>query len=178
MEKILVVDDDVLVLRAISKLLSIKGFSVKEARNGEEAIRFLHNESFDLIISDIRMAGIDGIQVVERLRAMGKDTPVILVTGYASENAPVEAYRLGVSGYVLKPFDAADLLAKVSKSLSKSKGIVGNSRDFFLELKQIIKQFEDENGPQIFENKKLKVFIDKISEVVFFEEKYRIKTDE
>lgn len=178
MEKILVVDDDVLVLKAISKLLSIKGFLVKEARNGNEAIRFLQDELFDLIISDIRMAEIDGIQVVERLRAMGKTTPVILVTGYASENAPVEAYRLGVSGYVLKPFDIDDLLAKVAKGLSESKGVTVDVGKFFLELKQTIEQFEGENGPQIFENKKLKAFIDKLRVVIFSAEKYRAKTNE
>lgn len=175
MKKILVIDDDILVLKAISKLLSIKGFSIKEAHSGVEAIQLLQAEDFDLIISDIRMAEIDGIQVVERLRALGKDTPVILVTGYASENAPVEAYQLGVSDYILKPFDKDDLLKKVEKNLFCEKKEVIDFKKVCLELKEAIEDFEKNNDARIYADAELKNFFNKLNKLIFSIKKIQVR---
>lgn len=177
MEKIFVIDDDILVLRAINKLLSIKGYSVKEARSGQEAIQILKNEIFDLIISDIRMAGIDGIQVVEQLRNMGRNTPVILVTGYASEEAPIEAYRLGVNDYILKPFDKDDLLNKVEKNLINRKEKIIDLSKLLAELESAVEQFQNKNDSLIFENEKLKFFFKKLDAIIFSLKKYQAKVN-
>lgn len=175
MKKILVIDDDILVLRTMSKLLSIKGFLPREARHGEEAVRLLMEEEFDLIISDIKMAGVNGIQVVERLRNMGKNTPVILITGYASEDAPVEAYRLGVNDYILKPFDKDDFLKKVEKNLLAAEKKEDSFKGAFKELRQLIERFEKENSFRIYEDEKLKFFLAKLNSIVFAIEKNQTK---
>ena len=75
----------------------------------------------DLVISDIRMPGADGISLIKKIKDTGSknaQTPVILITGYASEDAPIDAIKLGVKDYILKPFDLDELLTSVRKYIS------------------------------------------------------------
>jgi len=175
MKKILVIDDDVLVLRAISKLLTMNNYNVTEAKSGEEAAGILSSADFDLIVSGIRMAGMDGIQLVERLRSSGKNTPVIFVTGYASENAPVEAYRLEVKDYVLKPFDKDDLLRKVEKNLALREAEFAKKGDLCRTVRGLVRDFEKNNSMNIYENENLKKFISELNAALFAEEKEQAK---
>ena len=122
MPKILIVDDEALVTRSIKRLLNKKGYEVFMAKNGMEAIEEVKKEEFDLIISDVRMPGIDGVEMIKNIRNYLKDSnkkhiPEILISGYADENKYEEAVNLGVKEYLFKPFDTRIFLEAVEKIL-------------------------------------------------------------
>lgn len=121
-KSILLIDDDQLVLQSLCAVLESQGYSIEKARNGFEAIEKVQNQEFGLIISDIRMPGMDGIEVIQRLRQINeernrKPVPEILITGYADENAYLRALKLKVTEYIYKPFDMPTFLAIIKKHL-------------------------------------------------------------
>lgn len=125
-KKILLIDDDPLVLKSLMKLLRSKGYDVEGCKNGEEATKAFQEERFDLVVSDIRMSGQDGIETVERFRQFEKNMdlspiPIIMITGYASEDAPIQAIKLGVQDYFLKPFDTNELLRSIQFHLESKE---------------------------------------------------------
>lgn len=109
-KSILLIDDDQLVLQSLATLLESQGYQVEKARNGFEALEKAQGLEFGLVISDIRMAGMDGIEVIQRIREINQERkrpplPEILITGYADENAYLKALKLKVTDYLYKPFD-------------------------------------------------------------------------
>lgn len=125
MPQILLIDDDVLVLKSVKRLLEQNGFTVETAKTGAEGVEKATANGFDLIICDVRMPGLDGLATISEIgeqdRAKNRKTPVIFITGYASEEAPIRAIKLGVSDYILKPFDIDQLLASVKNQLNLSQ---------------------------------------------------------
>ena len=101
--KVLVVDDDPAVRKSIDRVLSGKGYAVITAESGEEALRKMNEEKYDLVYTDIRMPGISGLEVAEQVKAQRPWTPVVIITGYGTEAAEVRAKAAGVSGFVHKP---------------------------------------------------------------------------
>ena len=87
--KVLVVDDDPVVLKSIDRVLSGKGYAVITAANGEEALRKLNEEKYDVVYTDIRMPGISGLEVAEQVKARRPWTPVVIMTGYGTEAARI-----------------------------------------------------------------------------------------
>lgn len=121
-KKILVIDDDALVLKTLTNLLSRSGYEVETSKSTEEAYSKVKNTSFDLVISDIRMPGEDGISFIRRIKSEiltkeGVEIPFLFITGYASEDAPIEALKMGAKDYILKPFDLDELMKSVKKHL-------------------------------------------------------------
>jgi len=101
--KVLVVDDDPVVRKSFDRVLSNKGYAVITAENGEEALRKLNEEKYDLVYTDIRMPGIDGLEVAEQVKARKPWTPVVIITGYGTDAAEARAKAAGVSSFVHKP---------------------------------------------------------------------------
>ena len=101
--KVLVVDDDPVVRKSFDRVLSGKGYAVITAENGEEALRKLNEEKYDLVYTDIRMPGISGLEVAEQVKARKPWTPVVIITGYGTDAAQARAKAAGVSGFVHKP---------------------------------------------------------------------------
>ena len=101
--KVLVVDDDPVVGKSFARVLSGKGYAVITARNGEEALTKLHNETYDLVFTDIKMPGMNGLEVAERLRETQPWLPVVIVTGYGTDAHQARAKAAGVSGFLHKP---------------------------------------------------------------------------
>ena len=101
--KVLVVDDDPAVRKSIDRVLTGKGYAVITAENGEEAMRKLNEEKYDLVYTDIRMPGMSGLEVAEQVKAQRPWTPVVIITGYGTEAAEARAKAAGVSGFVHKP---------------------------------------------------------------------------
>lgn len=119
---ILLVDDDLLVLQSLARLLEEHGYRVERARNGFEALDKARSQDFDLVISDIRMPGMDGIEVIQKLREIHRERqhreiPEILITGYSDENAYLRALKLKVTDYLYKPFDLEQFLSTVSQRI-------------------------------------------------------------
>ena len=100
---VLVVDDDPAVRKSIDRVLSSKGYAVITAENGEEALRKLNEEKYDLVYTDIRMPGMSGLDVAEQVKASRPWTPVVIITGYGTDAAEARAKAAGVSGFVHKP---------------------------------------------------------------------------
>ena len=120
---ILLIDDDDLVLQSLGMLLETNGYQVEKARNGFEAINKAQSQEFGLVISDIRMPGMDGLELIKRLRQIDRDlrnktTPEILITAYADESVYLQALKLKVTAYLHKPFDMNELLEIVEKRLN------------------------------------------------------------
>ncbi len=101
--KVLVVDDDPAVRKSFDRVLSSKGYAVITAENGEQALRKLNEEKYDLVYTDIRMPGMSGLEVAEQVKAQRPWTPVVIITGYGTDAAEARAKAAGVSSFVHKP---------------------------------------------------------------------------
>ena len=107
LRKVLVVDDDPAVRKSFDRVLSGKGYAVITAENGEEALRKLNEEKYDLVYSDIRMPGMSGLDVAEKIRARRPWTPIVIITGYGTDIAEERAKAAGVSKFLHKPLSPA-----------------------------------------------------------------------
>jgi DNA-binding NtrC family response regulator len=100
---VLVIDDDAVVGRSFDRVLSDKGYAVDTALNGEEALQDIEAHDYDVVFTDIRMPGMDGLEVAGRIKARCPWTPIVVITGYGTEENEAKASVLGVSGFVRKP---------------------------------------------------------------------------
>ncbi len=116
-ERILVVDDEERMLQLLKKLLEGEGYEVRTASNAADALRILGDTDYNLVISDVRMPGMDGMSLLRTLSEQGSAAAVILMTAYASVTAAVEAIQAGAFDYLTKPFKIDELLLAVRKSL-------------------------------------------------------------
>ncbi|HEY4157490.1 MAG TPA: EAL domain-containing protein [Polyangiaceae bacterium] len=115
---ILVVDDEPDVLRGVCRLLRAQGYTVTATRSGVEATHSLRGRSFDVIVSDIKMPGMDGIQLLREVRERDLHVPVVLMTGEPAVSTAVQALEYGAFHYLTKPVDVAALEQTVSRAVS------------------------------------------------------------
>lgn len=101
--KVLVVDDDPVVGKSFDRVLSGKGYAVITAKNGEEALTKLRTENYDVVFTDIKMPGMNGLEVAERVKASQPWLPVVIITGYGTDANEARAKAAGVSGFLRKP---------------------------------------------------------------------------
>jgi len=121
-KKILVIDDEKLVVESLKKLLKREGYDANIAKNGTEAMARIKESDFDLIVSDVRMPDINGIEIVKKIREYLKQNgkqpvPEILITGYASKENLDEAEKLNVADYIYKPFNIKDFLDVIKRNV-------------------------------------------------------------
>lgn len=125
-KNILIIDDEGLVTKSLQKLLAREGYDAVVATSGQEAIEKFKNSDFNLVVSDVRMPQIDGIETIERLRQLQKElgkepVPEILITGYADEDSYNRALKLKVADYIFKPFDTQEFLDAIKRNLNAQK---------------------------------------------------------
>lgn len=113
--KILVVDDEIEYREVIEMILDENGYVTETACSGEEALKILKNDSFDLVLSDLIMKGMDGIELLEEIKKKYTDTEVIIVTGYGTVQNAVEAMKKGAFTYFIKSHDPEELLIDIEK---------------------------------------------------------------
>jgi two-component system, NtrC family, response regulator HydG len=118
-KKILVVDDEIGIRQSLKKILEKEGFDVVTASNGDEAFKLIRGSDIDLLISDIRMAGMDGLELLKVCKSISPYTEVIMITGYASVDTAVDSMKQGAYDYITKPFRKADILKAVQKAIEK-----------------------------------------------------------
>ncbi|MBU1999447.1 MAG: response regulator [Candidatus Omnitrophica bacterium] len=123
-KRILVIDDEAMITLSLRKLLKKEGYEATIVSDGVEALEKIKTEEFDLLILDIRMPLLDGIETIKNAREIrgqqGKTLiPEILITGYADEEKYKNAVDLKVSGFLYKPFDTQELLAIIKNTLEK-----------------------------------------------------------
>lgn len=127
---ILLVDDEEIILKSVSFDLKKEGYEVATAQSGEEAVKRLNDNHFDLVITDLLMEGIDGIQVLKKVKELKPECLVLMLTGYGSMETAIEALRLGAFDYLLKPCNSEELLIRVERGVE------------YLKLQQKIKAYE------------------------------------
>ncbi len=117
--RLLIIDDEAVIRDGLKRILERESFVVETCNSGYSGIEALQKRDFDLIITDLKMPGMSGIEVLKSVRTLQPNTPVVLITGYASVDTAVEAMKNGASDYISKPFAPDILLEKVRNALSR-----------------------------------------------------------
>jgi DNA-binding response OmpR family regulator len=121
--QVLVVDDEGAIRYSVSKTLQRIGYEVEEADSGEKALEVIANREYDVILTDIRMPGISGVDLLKRIKDISPDAIVILMTGYASLGTAVESLRLGAHDYLIKPSSSQDIRQSVARGVERSRNL-------------------------------------------------------
>ena len=117
--RILVVDDESSIRDLLAKTLALAEYDVDTAADGRAALERLRLYPYDLLIADLKMPGLDGLSVIREAKRLKSNMPVIIITGYSTETAAIEAVNLGVSGYLTKPFRVPQVLAAAAKAIGE-----------------------------------------------------------
>jgi DNA-binding NtrC family response regulator len=141
LQKILIVDDDPKILDVIASVLRDGGYTVDTAANGTKAIRSVDTESYDLVVTDLKMPEVDGMMVLKHVVDRSPDTMCIILTGYGTIEGAVEAIKAGAFHYITKPVKSAEIMAVVEKAL-KYKLL---ERENILLKQQLRKKYRFEN---------------------------------
>jgi len=136
-ERILIVDDEEGILDLCLQALSREGYQIWSARNGLEGIELAKKHDFDLVLTDIKMPGMSGLELFQAIQQSNPDIVGIIITGYGSMEAAIQALKLGMDDFLLKPFSLNELKAAVAKALSRKRLEKENER-----LKALIPLFQ------------------------------------
>lgn len=117
--RVLVVDDEASIRDLLSKTLALADYDVDVSPDGQSALERLRLFDYDLLITDLKMPGMDGLTVINEARRLHADLPVIIITGFSTEASAIEAVNLGVTGYLTKPFKVPKVLAVAAKALGE-----------------------------------------------------------
>lgn len=149
--KILVVDDENVARQSLTDILKLEGYNVASASNGQAAIEHLRTHPIDLMIVDLRMPGMDGLEVVQVVNQTSPDTEIILLTAHGSTDSAIQALRLRIHDYLTKPAAPAQVIASVKKGLArrdaKLQARSGDSES--AEVDETIKEFKLKDGTVI-----------------------------
>ena len=119
--KILIIEDEVLMLKALEFRLRKDGYDVYTATDGAQAIELIDSQSFDLILTDIMLPFVGGLEIVSKVKGnpATKDTPVIMLSAVGLENTVLEAFQLGADDFITKPFNLSELTIRVRKQVKQ-----------------------------------------------------------
>jgi excisionase family DNA binding protein len=117
--RILVVDDEAGIRELLSKTLALAEYEVDLAPGGQEALERLRADHYDLVITDLKMPGVDGMTLIREARRFLPQLPIIIITGFSTEASAIEAINLGVNGYLTKPFRVPKVLSVAAKALGE-----------------------------------------------------------
>ena len=115
MRKVLVVDDDSVVGHSINRVLTGQGYQVREAMSGSEALEELDHQQYDMVFTDIRMPGMDGLDMTARVKKSHPEVPVLVITGYGTEASEKKARDLGVAGFLRKPLSPDTIIENAER---------------------------------------------------------------
>jgi len=119
LKKILIIDDELQLVESLAVRLKASGYAVQTAPDGVSGINKFKEESPDLVILDIMMPGLSGLDVLKELKQISLNTPVIMLTAYGTSESAIEALRLGAYDHLSKPFNTQTLLEMVKKALTR-----------------------------------------------------------
>ncbi len=132
---ILVIDDEAAIRESLEVLLTLEGYTVKMANDGEQGLRTLELENFDLVLLDLALPGQSGLELLPQIKERQPETPVIMITAYGTVDNVIEAVRAGADNFVQKPWDNEKLLADIRSAVARYKAEEEN-----LQLKRTLKQ--------------------------------------
>jgi len=119
--RVLLVDDEEEFVSALSERLTLRGIEVDSALNGEEALARLQEKDFEVVILDVMMPGLGGLEVLRQIKLIHPNTQVILLTGHGSTREGIEGMRLGAFDYLIKPVDIEEMLAKMKEAAKTAR---------------------------------------------------------
>lgn len=140
--QILVVDDEDGPQEVLRIALASRGFQVKVAKNGRQACQMFDSEHFDLVLTDLKMPGMGGIELLRQIRERSPETIVIFMTGYASLDSAIEAVREGAYDYLTKPFRIEELYIAVKNAVERIK-LIKENKKLFDELKVVHQKMKE-----------------------------------
>lgn len=120
MKKILVIDDEAIVRTSCDRTLTPEGYDIKLATSGKEGIELMEKEPFSLVLLDLKMPDMDGIEVLGKINKTWPETKVVMITGYSTVDTAVQSLRLGAYNFIEKPFTPDTLLNAVKEVFQKS----------------------------------------------------------
>jgi putative nucleotidyltransferase with HDIG domain len=127
-ENILVIDDEDFILQLAKDILERYNYAVHATSNGNEGLKLIDTEKFDLLLTDIRMPDISGLDIIRSVRKRNNEIPIIVITGHGTLDIAINALRLGAQGFLLKPFTPEELRTSVSEALEKTRLLSENIR--------------------------------------------------
>ncbi len=120
MSTILIIDDEKAIRKTLSEILSYEGYKIEEASDGEEGLRKFRDKTFDVVLCDIKMPKLDGIEFLDKVREYNPDVPVIMISGHGTIETAVEAVKKGAYDYIAKPPDLNRLLITIRNAMDKT----------------------------------------------------------
>jgi two-component system, NtrC family, nitrogen regulation response regulator NtrX len=120
MSNILIIDDEKAIRKTLSEILSYEGYKIEEAGDGEEGLRRFKDKTFDVVLCDIKMPKLDGIEFLDKVRETNPDVPVIMISGHGNIDTAVEAVKKGAYDYIAKPPDLNRLLITIRNAMDKT----------------------------------------------------------
>ena len=157
MSNILIIDDEKAIRKTLSEILSYEGYKIEEAGDGEEGLKRFREKSYDVVLCDIKMPKLDGIEFLDKARESNPDVPVIMISGHGTIETAVEAVKKGAYDYISKPPDLNRLLITIRNAMDKTN-LVAEAKV----LKRKVSKVEEmigESGPIV----KIKETIDKVA---------------
>ncbi|MEP7258939.1 MAG: sigma-54 dependent transcriptional regulator, partial [Flavitalea sp.] len=157
MSNILIIDDEKAIRKTLSEILSYEGYKIEEAGDGEEGLRKFKEKTFDVVLCDIKMPKLDGIEFLDKVREHNPDVPVIMISGHGTIETAVEAVKKGAYDYIAKPPDLNRLLITIRNAMDKTN-LVAETKV----LKRKVSKVEEmigESSPIV----KIKETIDKVA---------------
>lgn len=159
MPKILVIDDEAAIRGALKEILEYESFEVDEAEDGQKGLKMAEKENYDLIFCDVKMPKMDGIEVLEKMKAAGIDSPVVIITGHGTIETAVEALKKGAYDFIQKPLDLNRVLVTV-RNASNQTALVKETKTLRKKVnKNIGAQIVGESAPI----KEIKQMIDTVA---------------
>ena len=157
MRTILIVDDEKAIRKTLSEILSYEGYKIDDAENGEEALKKLKEKSYDVVLCDIKMPKVDGLEFLEKSKKINPDVPIIMISGHGTIETAVEAVKKGAFDYVAKPPDLNRLLITIRNALDK-QSLVTETKVLKRKVSRVQEMIGESNAL-----KKIKDTIDKVA---------------
>ena len=135
-ERILIVDDEKVALKNLEHVIKKEGYEVVATQSGQNALRILEEQKFNVVLTDLKMEKVDGMQILRRCRELYPDIEVIMITGYATLESAVESMKHGAFYYIAKPFRLDEVRKVVAEAVEKVrlKSEVGKGTTFLMSL--------------------------------------------
>jgi len=151
--KIMLVDDETRFLETTSKLLARRGYEALTAASGEEALAKLETHAPEVVILDVKMPGLDGVETLKRIKALYPLVEVIMLTGHATVSSAVQGLKAGAFDYIAKPCDLDELLAKAEEAFEKRQRMeekirMARSRTYVRSPREILKGVKADERPE------------------------------
>jgi two-component system, NtrC family, nitrogen regulation response regulator NtrX len=157
MSSILIIDDEKAIRKTLGEILSYEGYQIEDAENGEEGLKKIREKSYDVILCDIKMPKLDGMEFLEKAREINPDLPVIMISGHGTIETAVEAVKKGAFDYVAKPPDLNRLLITIRNAMDKQT-LITETKFLKRKVQKVQEMIGDSNAL-----KKIKDTLDKVA---------------